>query len=1486
MLVARWLTSLTRQWGFRKSARARRGKRRSRFTPQLLLLEDRCLLSGIALIPLPKTLNLPQDAKLSDVMFDGKTSAHPDWPAPPPAKLFTFINNTDSTVYPILTDANNTLDTITNKGLYDPFDPVNNTYRGYIGYVDGGKNYLGLLPHQSITVKVPLAFWDAGRAEIVTLPGAALTSAAVSAGGGGSGYKANDVLTVQGGVFATAAQLKVLAVDGSGAITGVSVLQGGSYSTLPTSPVSVTGGSGTNAKFTVKSEIGLTSAGVAVGGSGYKVGDVLTVQDGQDGASSTPAQLRVTAVDQAHSNAIITVDVIQAGSYSSLPTSPVSVTGGSGTLATFTVANSANPLQDSPTWNYKTDAAATAVTLPAESAGGVVMWYHRTGLALGIGRDASAQLIEMTTRDKAYFTDNKDPWFPHVPDAERTTLINYDVSYVDTLMLPVAMEVTDVPLVVVTDPAGVGTGYKKGDVLTVQGGDFTTQLKLAVEDVNPNTGGVVAVSVYQAGSYSTLPTNPVSVTGGSGTGATFTLAVDNYAWVGANQTVPQMQNAIAAFTSTDPAQNGLNQYFGADGKGFDKYFIPRSIGGEKVPSGYNLFADSPLANVRTTYQVPIVTGDQLNRYMLASGGDQFQTATTPATITNKSTALTGLNPDIVKQAMVGMFIQGADPNTQIGNGTTILSIAPDFQSITMSKPALGSSSSLNLTFVGTKSILAATPGLGGSSLTIRNYDTFDILNLAPGMRVIPHPLNIPDNTAATVKTITRNSDGSITVALNGTVGSSADGQYTFVGPPTDYVASTLTNLWYSWADFYYNAHQSQPAAPGQGTTHGTSDPTNAAGVKLDLTDSTLHTKLIKGMLVTADAAHPTLIPDNTTITDVGAALHAAAVVAGGKGYTKGDVVTLQGGVFSTAAQLTVTAVDGSGAITAASILQGGSYTTLPTSPASVTGGSGTGATFMPDTTTITWSVTLSQPATASVTADFTFTAPPKVGAPGGTADAPKSQPRSSEVKTYTLGFTPPQTIDPDKFAYTLFDVMTAFTNLPPIPGTFLSPSAQLMAYCIGCNVGSFAKEVIVNGVKKDLPTLPEVRLAQLRDELKSLMRGVDNFNDPNEMEESGLWYPDPAKPTSGSTVNGATPNFNVLNLNPYVFFVHKTLGLTGYAFSVDDDVADIGGIGASKLSISIGGLGDGKQGLPNKSQYTWGAPFGPVTSNGTIDTVGSPTKITGLDPKVLARVHGFAPDQGPGALVTVPGGPAATLPGTRIQVPVVPPTGQVVLNKAQDNTKLPSGSYTFVFSGFLVTVKQPASATPVQGNSTNLSVLGSIPDGENTLKYTWSLVSGPAGVNVTFSANGTNAAKNTTATFDTLKPGTYVFRVTITDLTGLLSVTSDVTVMVPSEFEGLALNYLTWAYDYAYAAYFYGSPSAYGYAAFVNSFYALAYAQLAASTHSATDWYYAYLYANAAQSYAYQDYLITGSVYSYYAFAYDYYGSLFAYQAYLDEKTS
>lgn len=65
-----------------------------------------------------------------------------------------------------------------------------------------------------------------------------------------------------------------------------------------------------------------------------------------------------------------------------------------------------------------------------------------------------------------------------------------------------------------------GTGYAVGNVLTVSGGTYNTQTQLTVTSVSG--GAVVGVAITTPGAYVTAPSNPVSVTGGSGTGATFT----------------------------------------------------------------------------------------------------------------------------------------------------------------------------------------------------------------------------------------------------------------------------------------------------------------------------------------------------------------------------------------------------------------------------------------------------------------------------------------------------------------------------------------------------------------------------------------------------------------------------------------------------------------------------------------------------------------------------------------------------------------------------------------------------------------------------------------------------------------------------------------------------------------------------------------------------------------------------------------------------
>jgi mannose/cellobiose epimerase-like protein (N-acyl-D-glucosamine 2-epimerase family) len=92
------------------------------------------------------------------------------------------------------------------------------------------------------------------------------------------------------------------------------------------------------------------------------------------------------------------------------------------------------------------------------------------------------------------------------------------------------------------------------------------------------------------------------------------------------------------------------------------------------------------------------------------------------------------------------------------------------------------------------------------------------------------------------------------------------------------------------------------------------------------------------------------------------------------------------------------------------------------------------------------------------------------------------------------------------------------------------------------------------------------------------------------------------------------------------------------------------------------------------------------------------------------------------------------------------------------------------------TIATAASASPdtVLSTSTILSVLGGDDNGEANLAYTWAAIVTPD-ASVTFSTNGSNAAKTTTANFT--KAGNYTFQVTVKDA-GNLTVTSSVSVTV------------------------------------------------------------------------------------------------------------
>lgn len=78
----------------------------------------------------------------------------------------------------------------------------------------------------------------------------------------GVDYAVDDILVVLGGSSEYPTTLKVTGVGGSGEVTGIAIEAEGAYSTSPTNPVDVSGGSGSGAQFNLTMGAAMTQADV------------------------------------------------------------------------------------------------------------------------------------------------------------------------------------------------------------------------------------------------------------------------------------------------------------------------------------------------------------------------------------------------------------------------------------------------------------------------------------------------------------------------------------------------------------------------------------------------------------------------------------------------------------------------------------------------------------------------------------------------------------------------------------------------------------------------------------------------------------------------------------------------------------------------------------------------------------------------------------------------------------------------------------------------------------------------------------------------------------------------------------------------------------------------------------------------------------------------------------------------------------------------
>ena len=140
------------------------------------------------------------------------------------------------------------------------------------------------------TVNITAPTTAGGVQAVITIPSIVLASPALNAGG--TGYTVNDVLTLVGGTFTTAATLTVTAVSG-GVITAVSIANNGVYTVAPSIPASVTGGTGTGATFNASFGIN-SNFSIGTAGSGYVEQPTITFSGG--GGSGATAYATVGSI--------------------------------------------------------------------------------------------------------------------------------------------------------------------------------------------------------------------------------------------------------------------------------------------------------------------------------------------------------------------------------------------------------------------------------------------------------------------------------------------------------------------------------------------------------------------------------------------------------------------------------------------------------------------------------------------------------------------------------------------------------------------------------------------------------------------------------------------------------------------------------------------------------------------------------------------------------------------------------------------------------------------------------------------------------------------------------------------------------------------------------------------------------------------------------------------------------------------------------------
>jgi hypothetical protein len=149
-------------------------RKRVAFRSQVLQLEERCLMATSG-VPIPQFSLDNRVDDLSTIIWNGGRPIDPDGvsgvkspQASNAMKTITITNYSNEFIYPFLRSPN------TGKAgtnYYDPQDYPNQEFREYVGYSVGNSPtayFLGLPPHATITIQVPLVLWDGDHLTLAT----------------------------------------------------------------------------------------------------------------------------------------------------------------------------------------------------------------------------------------------------------------------------------------------------------------------------------------------------------------------------------------------------------------------------------------------------------------------------------------------------------------------------------------------------------------------------------------------------------------------------------------------------------------------------------------------------------------------------------------------------------------------------------------------------------------------------------------------------------------------------------------------------------------------------------------------------------------------------------------------------------------------------------------------------------------------------------------------------------------------------------------------------------------------------------------------------------------------------------------------------------------------------------------------------------------------------------------------------------------------